>query len=382
MLNKDYTAKLLNLEDVIITDVKNLSNEVHISLQLPRKAHVCPACGAVTDRIHDYRMQTIKDVPLARNTFLHLRKRRYRCACGKRFFEENTFLPRYYRITSRLVSEIIHAFEKVVPAKEIGCRFNVSGVTAMEILMPVENYYDVIVNDSSYHLLPGEILVIPPGELHELIAPNEGKRFVFLFDITLITKLKSFSGIQSLLAQPLYVTPETYPKIYNDIYQLLTQMCNEYFSQKEYSELIIYSLLINFFVKFAYNRINAEALFPKVQLDKQKEYIQKFNALMTYIDTHYTENLDLETVAKSVGFSKYHFSRLFKQYTNFTFGDYLCYRRIKAAEELLANADLSITEVAIQAGFPSISTFNRLFKQHKSCTPSEYRSKEHTFHNP
>lgn len=104
--------------------------------------------------------------------------------------------------------------------------------TAMEILMPVENYYDVIVNDSSYHLLPGEILVIPPSELHELIAPNEGKRFVFLFDITLITKLKSFSGIQSLLAQPLYVTPETYPKIYNDIYQLLTQMCNEYFSQK------------------------------------------------------------------------------------------------------------------------------------------------------
>lgn len=103
---------------------------------------------------------------------------------------------------------------------------------------------------------------------------------------------------------------------------------------------------------------------------------------MTYIDTHYTENLDLETVAKSVGFSKYHFSRLFKQYTNFTFGDYLCYRRIKAAEELLANPDLSITEVAIQAGFPSISTFNRLFKQHKNCTPSEYRSKEHTFHNP
>ena len=124
------------------------------------------------------------------------------------------------------------------------------------------------------------------------------------------------------------------------------------FQPKRIQRLIIYSLLINFFVKFAYNRINAEALFPKVQLDKQKEYIQKFNALMTYIDTHYTENLDLETVAKSVGFSKYHFSRLFKQYTNFTFGDYLCYRRIKAAEELLANADLSITEVAIQQDFP------------------------------
>ena len=131
MLNQDYTAKLLNLEDVIITNVENICEELHISIELPRKKHICPACGSATDYVHDYRMQTIKDVPLARNTFLHLRKRRYRCTCGKRFFEKNTFLPRYYRVTSRLVAEIIHAFEKVVPAKEIGCHYNVSGMTAM-----------------------------------------------------------------------------------------------------------------------------------------------------------------------------------------------------------------------------------------------------------
>jgi transposase len=68
---------------------------------------------------------------MARDTFLHLRKRRYRCACGKRFFENNSFLPRYYRVTSRLFAEIIFAFKKIVSAKEIGCRFNVSAVTAM-----------------------------------------------------------------------------------------------------------------------------------------------------------------------------------------------------------------------------------------------------------
>jgi transposase len=131
MLMTDYTAKLLNLEDVIITNVENISDQLHIYIELPRGEHVCPVCGAVTDRIHDYRMQTIKDIPLARDTFLHLRKRRYRCNCGKRFFEKNAFLPRYYRVTSRLVAEIIYAFKKVVSAKEIGCRFNVSGVTAM-----------------------------------------------------------------------------------------------------------------------------------------------------------------------------------------------------------------------------------------------------------
>lgn len=131
MLTKDYTAEFLNLEDVIITNVENIANQLHIHIELPRRNHVCPCCGAVTDRVHDYRMQTIKDIPLGRDTFLHLRKRRYRCDCGKRFFERNTFLPRYYRVTSRLVAEIIFAFKKVVSAKEIGCRFNVTGMTAM-----------------------------------------------------------------------------------------------------------------------------------------------------------------------------------------------------------------------------------------------------------
>ena len=131
MLMKDYTSKLLNLEEVIITNVEIIADQLHIHLELPRAAHTCPVCGATTDRIHDYRTQTIKDVPLARDTFLHLRKRRYRCACGKRFFEKNPFLPRYYRVTSRLVTEILFSFKKLIPATEIGSRFNVSAVTAM-----------------------------------------------------------------------------------------------------------------------------------------------------------------------------------------------------------------------------------------------------------
>ena len=94
MFTNDYIAQLLNLEDVIITTVDNISDELHIYLELPRESHICPHCGKETVRVHDYRMKVIKDIPLARDTFLHLRKRRYRCDCGKRFFEKNTFLPR------------------------------------------------------------------------------------------------------------------------------------------------------------------------------------------------------------------------------------------------------------------------------------------------
>ncbi len=62
MLNMDYTAKILNLEDVIITEVNNVADQLHIYLELPRKKHICPCCGAQTDRIHDYREQIITQI--------------------------------------------------------------------------------------------------------------------------------------------------------------------------------------------------------------------------------------------------------------------------------------------------------------------------------
>lgn len=130
MLNKNYTAKLLDLEDVIVTNVETISGELRVYLELPRTKHACPACGTLTACVHDYRMQTVKDIPLGRKTLLYLRKRRYRCPCGKRFFEKNSFLPRYHRATSRLVAAIIDAFHELVPASKIGAQYNVSGATA------------------------------------------------------------------------------------------------------------------------------------------------------------------------------------------------------------------------------------------------------------
>ena len=79
-------------------------------------------------------------------------------------------------------------------------------------------------------------------------------------------------------------------------------------------------------------------------------------------------------MADMAGFSKYHFSRLFTQYTGHTFCDYLNMRRIRAAESLLSGDDLTVTEAAMQSGFSSIATFNRVFKSFKNCNPSEYRN--------
>ena len=246
--------------------------------------------------------------------------------------------------------------------------------SSIEVILPVENYYDAKIGNVNYHINPGEILIIPPRELHELIAPQEGVRFIFLFNINVLAQLKGFASVQSMLTQPLHITKDTHPLVYNEVYQTLLDMCKEYISGNPYSELSIFSLLVRMLISLYENHIQTTDLFQNVNLNKHQEYVAKFGNLLEYIDNHYTEDLTLEDMADIIGFSKYHFSRLFKQYTNFTFCDYLKHRRIQAAEMLLEQPEYSITEVALQAGFPSISTFNRIFKEYKNCTPTEFRN--------
>lgn len=245
--------------------------------------------------------------------------------------------------------------------------------SAMEIVIPIENYYEVSVGDTVYHLEPDEIIIIPPREVHEILTPPTGKRFIYLMNIDSIINLRSFSGVAPILSQPIHMTPESHPRIYDDIYNILVRIRSEYFNQNEFAELTIQALLLNIFVKIGENRTQERYLFTNVKPGKQHEYVQRFNAALEYIDMNYTDEISLEYLADQIGFSKFHFSRLFKQYTNYNFSDYLCLRRVQAAEQLLEDPAYSITEVALNSGFSSISTFNRIFKQKKGITPSEYR---------
>ncbi len=247
--------------------------------------------------------------------------------------------------------------------------------TDIEIIVPVENWYDVAIENEYFHIEPGDILIIPTGALHSLTAPCNGMRFIFLFDISSIAALHGFSEVEALLSSPLHITKSAFPHIYDDIYKMLMQIRDEYFGENQFSELTIFSLLLNMFVTLGTDHINNLEFFSNTRIYKQREYINKFNDIMEYIDSHYADDFTLEDVASGAGFSKYHFSRLFKQYTGFTFCAYICHRRIKVAEMLLEQPDLSITEIAMKSGFPSISTFNRVFRQHKNCSPTEYRDK-------
>ena len=109
MLASNYTQEILNLQDVIVEKVENLNKKQRIYIKLVRKEVNCPCCKVQTSKIHDYRTQIVKDAEaFGKKVELVLRKRRYICnACGKRFAEPNSFLPKYHRMTSRLIEIVI-----------------------------------------------------------------------------------------------------------------------------------------------------------------------------------------------------------------------------------------------------------------------------------
>ncbi len=245
----------------------------------------------------------------------------------------------------------------------------------LEIIVPIENYYDVTINKELYHVNPDEILMIPPRSLHSIQAPENGARFVYLFDISFLSRLNGYHSIMSLLNHPVYITRNNSPELYDEVYLHFTNMKNDYFINQEYCDFLIYSSLLRLFATLGRHHIQQLDISESSFAGKKQEYVNKFLNVVEYIDMHYSEDLSLEKISAACGFSKFHFSRLFKQYTGFTFCDYLNYRRISHAEDLLTNHDCLITEIALQSGFSSISTFNRLFKQLKGCSPTEYRAK-------
>lgn len=128
-------TEILGLEDVVLKKTLRSDIDMKFFLETKPKPQVCPACGKTTARIHDYRMQTVKDLPFQMNhCSIVLRKRRYACPCGKRFFEKYSFLPKYHQRTARLTAYIAAALHESSSIKSVAAQSGVSSATVNRIL--------------------------------------------------------------------------------------------------------------------------------------------------------------------------------------------------------------------------------------------------------
>jgi AraC-type DNA-binding domain-containing proteins len=245
--------------------------------------------------------------------------------------------------------------------------------TSFELIMPIVNTYDVVCGENRYHLREGDLLIICPSMIHELYAPDSGERIIFQ-PSTGCVSIKEMNLLVSMLSPAALITPEEYPTVYEQVYRDMLEIKDEYFSYAPYAESRIVTLFLEIMVLVGRNHKTIVGQNMTPSISRQKEYVDKFQYVTSYIEEHFAEDLTLEQAATLAGFSKYHFSRLFRQYTNTPFYRYLNQKRIDHAKTLLANPSLTMIEVALQSGFSSQSAFLRMFKQLNNCTPTEFRN--------
>ncbi len=132
MLHSNYIQILLNLKDVSIINFFDSS----VTIQLPRKPHLCPCCHHTTNSVHDYRLQKIHHLTYCTQSFsIFISKRRYRCPfCNKRFIENISFLGKYQRMTTSFIKFILSQISFLKSASSIAKDNKLSVSTVLRLI--------------------------------------------------------------------------------------------------------------------------------------------------------------------------------------------------------------------------------------------------------
>lgn len=100
--------------------------------------------------------------------------------------------------------------------------------------------------------------------------------------------------------------------------------------------------------------------------------LEKVRLLM---DERYAESWSLDDLARQAHLSRYHFIRLFQRHFYETPHQYLTRKRLDQAKYLLANSNLSVTDICFAVGFESMGSFSSLFHKTVGWSPSVYRAR-------
>ncbi|MBQ4630457.1 MAG: helix-turn-helix transcriptional regulator [Clostridia bacterium] len=101
--------------------------------------------------------------------------------------------------------------------------------------------------------------------------------------------------------------------------------------------------------------------------------VSKILPVLEYIDANYSKQITLPQLSEIINVNEFYFCRLFKRVVNTPVMQYLNFVRVCKAEKLLLSTDKSVSEIAFETGFSSVSYFNRIFKKYKYCTPKMYK---------
>lgn len=243
---------------------------------------------------------------------------------------------------------------------------------AVELIMPIKNEYTVTVNAMDYLVPENDVLIIPPGELHSMPA-IPGRRIIFQCDNSILGEISALEPVMRSLNVPVLINGDMDKELHVLAKKTMLDILSLYNSKSELADVKIYVKVIELFMALREYQLEQQKIVMDCDDEKIDEYSEKFGTVLKYIDNNFMYDITLEQLADVAGYSKYHFSRIFKQYNSMSYLQYINARRTKAAELLLLDPSIPITEVAMRSGFKSLTTFNRIFKEIKHCTPTDFK---------
>lgn len=119
---------------------------------------------------------------------------------------------------------------------------------------------------------------------------------------------------------------------------------------------------------------NAKELSSSSYVDARQEHEdERVQRVKEYITKNYMHDISLQDMSSLIRMAPDSFSRFFRNKTGRTPNRYLIDYRLGIAARMLVTTQLSVSEIGFSCGFNTLSHFNRLFRESKGCTPSEFR---------
>lgn len=227
------------------------------------------------------------------------------------------------------------------------------------------------IGDTVYKPAAGDILLVWPRELHELLhMPKGGAAFIQFTSSLIESNTDLFAASRFLNACHLIQAkknPSLAKKIAALVLKIRAAREQKYFVESR-SKILASEILV--LVGDHVMKEYSQQIAGKIFSDRSWAYIR---AACAYIAEHSSEDISQSEVAQKIGLSPYYFSKLFNEYTKTAFPAYLANIRVQRAITLLADPGRSITDCAYEAGFQSTTTFNKLFHELTGTSPREYR---------
>ena len=226
------------------------------------------------------------------------------------------------------------------------------------------------VEGRSYLPQPGDLILVNPTELHQLITVSEDaayERMVLWIDKGY---LERFSSAELSLTQCFDNTLPAHsnllrltPTQHADIRIRFSDLIREHYSLDFGSELCAQSILLQLLVEL--NRLSAGA---RHKSDLQGETSTLVSRVMAYISDHYNEELSLEGLAQRFYVSKYHLSHEFSRVVGTSVYRYITLKRLLIARQMLSDG-AAPGIVCANCGFGDYANFYRAFKAQYGTSP-------------